>query len=144
MKLSWVSTFSLLSLAGPWSAGPIVAQEGIEEIIVTAQRREQNAQDVGIAISAFSGEQLRQLGVLEATALAQQTPGLVYASPIGEGQNPVFAIRGVGLNDFSEHNEAPVAVYVDDVYLSNLAGLSFQDRRVRCSAGTRPAASYTS
>ena len=116
----------MLALVGPWNAGPVVAQEGIEEIIVTAQRREQNAQDVGIAISAFSGEQLRQLGIVESTALAQQTPGLVYASPIGEGQNPVFAIRGVGLNDFSEHNEAPVAVYVDDVYLSNLAGLSFQ------------------
>ena len=96
MKPSWATTVGLLALAGPWNAGRVVAQEGIEEIIVTAQRREQNAQDVGIAISAFSGEQLRQLGIVESTALAQQTPGLVYASPIGEGQNPVFAIRGVG------------------------------------------------
>lgn len=107
-------------------AGSAAAQEQIAEITVTAQRREQNAQDVGIAITAFSAEELRSLGVNDSTALSQQTPGLVYASPIGEGQNPVFAIRGVGLNDFSEHNEAPVAVYLDDTYLSNLAGLSFQ------------------
>jgi iron complex outermembrane receptor protein len=116
----------LAVLGGVSVGGTSFAQAQLEEIVVTAQRREQNVQDVGIAITAFSGDQLRQLGVTDSTLLAQQTPGLVYASPIGEGQNPVFSIRGVGLNDFSEHNEAPVAVYVDDVYLSNLAGLSFQ------------------
>jgi len=126
MKRSSLLTLGLLIVAQLFDDHAAVAQEGMEEIVVTAQRREQNVQDVGIAITAFSGDQLRQLGITESTALAQQTPGLIYASPIGEGQNPVFAIRGVGLNDFSEHNEAPVAVYVDDVYLSNLAGLSFQ------------------
>ncbi|MEP7245801.1 MAG: TonB-dependent receptor [Gammaproteobacteria bacterium] len=105
---------------------PAFAQEAVDEVIVTAQRREQNVQDVGIAINALSGSQLRELGVTDSTTLSQQVPGLVYASPIGDGQNPIFSIRGVGLNDFSEHNEAPIAVYVDDVYLSNLAGLTFQ------------------
>ncbi len=110
----------LLSVAG---AAP--AQQ-LEEIVVTAQKREQSLQDVGIAVTAFSAEQIKQMGFIDSGDIAAQTPGLSLGSPLGEGQNPSFSIRGVGLNDFAEHNEAPVAVYMDEVYLANLAGLSFQ------------------
>ena len=48
----------------------------LEEIIVEAQKREQNLQDVGIAVTAFSGDQLRALGITDSIDLVAQTPGL--------------------------------------------------------------------
>ena len=56
-------------------AGRLNAQV-LEEIIVTAQKREQNIQDVGIAITAFSGEQMRQLGYTNAQQITALAPGV--------------------------------------------------------------------
>lgn len=98
----------------------------LEEVLVTAQKREQNIQDVGISVTALSGEQMKELGFTTSVDMVQQTPGLNVVSPFGAGNNVAFTLRGVGLNDFSESNEAPVAVYVDGVYNATLAGLGFQ------------------
>lgn len=98
----------------------------LEEVVVTAQKREQNIQDVGISVTAFSGEQMKELGFATSVDMVAQTPGLNVVSPFGGGNNVAFTLRGVGLNDFSESNEAPVAVYVDGVYNATLAGLGFQ------------------
>ncbi|MBI1732781.1 MAG: TonB-dependent receptor [Gammaproteobacteria bacterium] len=116
-------TSLLLCLVVP---APAAVAAVLEEILVTAQKREQNLQDVGIAVTAFSGDQLKELGFVTTTDLVQQTPGLTYVPPFGDGNNAAFTLRGVGLNDFSEHNESPVAVYVDEVYQATLAGLGFQ------------------
>jgi iron complex outermembrane receptor protein len=102
------------------------AGQTLEEIVVTAQKREQNVQDVGISISAFSGEQISELGLLSVSDIVWHTPNVTMVAPFGEGSNTAFTIRGVGLNDFSEHNEAPGAVYVDGVYNGTLAGVNFQ------------------
>ncbi len=98
----------------------------LEEVIVTAQKREQNMQDVGISVTAFSGDQMREMGFTNTTDMVTQTPGLSAVSPFGAGNNVAFTLRGVGLNDFSESNEAPVAVYLDGVYNATLAGIGFQ------------------
>ena len=103
-----------------------VAAQGLEEIIVTAQKREQNLQDIGIAVTAFNGAEMAKLGMFSVSDIVAQTPNVTYVSPFGEGTNTAFTIRGVGLNDFSEHNEAPGAVYVDGVYKGTLAGVNFQ------------------
>src|SRR5262245_9126598 len=89
------------------------AESVLEEITVTAPTREQSIQDVGIAISAYSGEQLRDLGVRNSVDIAAMTPG-VHISGNNGGQKTLFTIRGVTQNDFNDHTEAPVAVYVDD------------------------------
>ena len=98
----------------------------IEEVVVTAQKREQNIQDTPISTTAFSGDLLRELGFDSSIDLAAQTPGMQMAQNFGEGNIPVINIRGVGLIDFSEHNESPSAVYVDEIYKANLSGLDFQ------------------
>ena len=54
---------------------PVAAMQ-LEEVVVTAQKREQSANDVGIAINTFTGEQIRELGVLSAEDIAMYTPGL--------------------------------------------------------------------
>jgi iron complex outermembrane receptor protein len=91
-----------------------------DEIVVTAQKREQNLQDVGIAVTAYSGDQLRELGFNASTDLVVQTPGL-EVSGFGGGALQSFNIRGVGQNDFAAHQEAPIALYVDETYqISNV------------------------
>jgi iron complex outermembrane recepter protein len=98
----------------------------LEEVTVTAQKREQSLQDVGISVTAFSGDQMKALGFTNTVDLVAHTPGLNAVSPFGSGSNVAFTLRGVGLNDFSESNEAPVGVYLDGVYNATLAGIGFQ------------------
>ena len=89
----------------------------LEEVIVTAQKREQSIQDVGIAITAFTGDQLHALGVEQSFDAASFSPG-VHISGNLAGQNTQFSIRGVTQNDFNDIVEAPNAVYLDDGYLA--------------------------
>jgi iron complex outermembrane receptor protein len=96
----------------------------LEEITVTAQKREQNIQDVGIAITAFSGDQIDALGMTNTTEIIQQVPGLemVAWSPT----LTTFNIRGVSQNNFTDNLEAPVAVYIDDAYVASMNGINAQ------------------
>ena len=94
------------------------------EIIVTAQRREQNVQKVGIAITAYSGEQLRALNVVDSRELASITPGVHLGGALA-GQNSQYTIRGVTQNDFNDIVEAPNAVYLDDGYIAIGQGQTF-------------------
>lgn len=95
-----------------------------EEIFVTAQKREQNLQDVGISISAFSGKQLEALGYINAQEVTALAPGVSTIQPNGEA-NYAIAIRGVANSDFISNVESPVAVYVDEVYISQMSGAGF-------------------
>ena len=98
----------------------------LEEVTVTAQKREESVQDLPISVTAFSGDTMKALGFTNSIQLAAQTPGLQTAQNFGEGNIPIVSIRGVGLSDFSEHNESPSAIYVDEFYKANLSGLDFQ------------------
>ena len=98
----------------------------LEEVVITAQKREQNLQDVSVAVTAFSGDAMRELSMTNSTDIAAQTPGLNIGTPVGEGNNPSITLRGVGLNDFNDNNEGPIAVYRDEVYQSAMPGLTFQ------------------
>src|SRR5688572_23787697 len=107
--------------------GAASAQESrnvLEEIVVTAQKREQNLQDVGISITALTGDQMRAFGFQGSTDLARVTPGVYLGGSIG-GQTSLFTIRGITQNDFSDWVEAPVAVYIDDAYIAMAQGQSF-------------------
>ena len=88
----------------------------LEEIVVTAQKREQNLQDVGISVTAFSGNQIRELGYTNTIDIAAQTPGLgiIQFHPTLTTTN----IRGISQNDFADHLEPPIAMYVDESYVS--------------------------
>ena len=107
--------------------GAASAQESrnvLEEIVVTAQKREQSIQDVGISISALTGDQMRAFGFQGSIDLARMTPGVYLGGSIG-GQTSIFTIRGVTQNDFNDWVEAPVAVYIDDAYIAMAQGQSF-------------------
>ena len=94
----------------------------IEEITVTAQKRAESVQDVPIAISAFSGEQLASLGSSNLQELTEHIAGAELYDDRGAGQ-PTWVIRGVGLADFNSNNTPTAAIYYDEQYLpSNTMG----------------------
>jgi iron complex outermembrane receptor protein len=102
------------------------AAQEVEEITVTAQRREQSLQDVGISVTAFSDAQIRELGFVNTTDVVSMTPGLNFTIPNAEASVVNFFMRGVGLNDFADAQENPVAVYMDDIYKPAMGGLHSQ------------------
>lgn len=89
----------------------------LEEVVVTAQKREQNLQDVGIAVSAFTGAQMKELGITRSVDVSGLTPGVHTGGAIA-GQNTQFTIRGVTQNDFNDIVESPNAVYLDEGYMA--------------------------
>jgi iron complex outermembrane recepter protein len=91
-----------------------------DEILVTAQKREQNVQDVPIAISAFSGATLAQRGTQSIDSLTSLAPGLSGHATSSTQQ--AYTIRGVGSNDFSVGNDPAVGIYLDEVYIGRAAG----------------------
>ncbi|PQA87482.1 TonB-dependent receptor [Hyphococcus luteus] len=102
----------LMGGASPFAA---IAQDAAkDEIIVTAQRREQSPQDVGVALNVFSGAELVAQGVDTVNRLENISPGLEIENQFGSGQ-PSFSIRGVGFRDYATNNAPTVGVYVDDV-----------------------------
>lgn len=99
------------------------AEQIIEEIVVTAQKREQSLNEVGIAVSALTGDDIREQGFDDPLDIANAIPGLATAVSTGV---PVFAIRGVGLDDFNANNTSGVGTYIDDVYISSPVMMEFQ------------------
>lgn len=97
----------------------------LEEVVVTAQKREQGVQDIGIAITTLTATEIRELGFATALDISQQTPGLEVASAYGTGSSAQIMIRGVGQNDFGEGHESPVTPYIDEFYLVSVPAADF-------------------
>ena len=85
-----------------------------DEIIVTAQRRVANAQDVSTSLTVIDGERLTALGIETINNLENYAPNLEIENQFGSGQ-PSFSIRGVGFRDYATNNAPTVGIYVDDV-----------------------------
>ena len=103
-------------------AGPVLAQQdaedasgGLQEIVVTAQKRNQSAQDVGITMSVVTSDALKRQNVSDVAEIARAVPNIQVN--YGLGQN-AFNIRGIGVNEFASNFDSPVATHVDEVYLS--------------------------
>lgn len=91
----------------------------VEEIIVTAQKRQENIQSVPIAISAFTSEDLGKMGVTSTMSIGEITPGLNMSKQVGSA-TPY--LRGVGTRASNNGVESPIATYVDGMYVGSLLG----------------------
>lgn len=91
-------------------------QEGmLEEVTVTAQKREQSIQEVAISIVAFGSEELERRRILSVSELTEHVANVEMGlSP--DNEIPIFTIRGVGLQDYNANNTPTTALVVDDVY----------------------------
>ena len=89
----------------------------LEEITVTAQKRPESLQDVPVAVSAYTGETMKTLGVTNASDLVDITPGL--ASGTQQGSNRNYFLRGVGTNDVHITAASAVGQYFDGITLTS-------------------------
>lgn len=111
---------ALAALAGPaFAQVTTTAQQGaqvaqVEEIIVTANKREERLQDVPVSVSVVSGDQVTKQNVIEVADLTKSVPSLNSAGPFG-----ALSIRGVGSISFARSAEGSVGVVVDGVALAN-------------------------
>src|SRR5450432_36639 len=87
--------------------GAAFSQEVLEEVVVTAQKKEQRLQDVGISITAIGAAELAAYGVRDTTDIVNLVPSLQF-NKFSEA-SVVFNIRGVSQNDYGDQQEPPVA-----------------------------------
>jgi iron complex outermembrane recepter protein len=118
-----------LAVAGVWCVSSGIAAaapaEGLEEIVVTAQRRSENIQNVPIAITAFTAEAIQSRGLNDLHALSNLTPNvnLDGGAPFSGDSSVLSAsIRGIGQDDFAFNLDPGVGVYLDGVYLARTIG----------------------
>lgn len=98
---------------------------GIQEIVVTAQKRAENVQDVPIAITAFAGDALKERAVADVSSLSNISPNVTLdaGSPFSGSTSVLTAyIRGIGQSDFAANFDPGVGVYLDGVYLARTVG----------------------
>lgn len=113
---------SLLSLA--FSAAPAVAQtapsgsDGLETIVVTAQRREERLQDIPVAVTAFSERTIEQLNLNDAITTSKFVPGMISNHNAGLGSANTYYLRGLGNSQSTATFDAPVTTYVNDIYVA--------------------------
>lgn len=108
--------------AQPSSEGDRVGRVvAIEEVIVTAEKREENLQDAAIAISAFTGNSLEARGIDDLANFQSYVPGL----HVGQEQDGFkVSLRGIGLQGTSSISDPGVAFYIDNLYIPRPAGNS--------------------
>ncbi len=99
---------------------PASTDVGLGEIIVTAQKRAERLQDVPIAITVVDRDSITNSRITRADELVQLVPGLQANGGIAASQ-PIYAIRGISMNDYSLNQSGPVATYYDEVYKGNPA-----------------------
>ncbi len=111
------------------AASQVSAEEfALEEIVVTAQKRAESMQEVPVAVSAIGSNDIEALGWDKPQDVAAQVPNMQMSAPLGDAQ-PLFAIRGVSMIDYTPSASSPVGVYTDEAYVgsSYLHGLSMFD-----------------
>ena len=99
-------------------AAPSAGAQLLEEVVVTAQKREQNMQDVGIAVTAFSGDMIKNLNYTNTVDITQQVPSMqlfTYTPSL-----TILNIRGISQSNFQDNLEAPIAAYIDEAYISSM------------------------
>ena len=112
-------------LAGNLATTVVRADDtALDEVVVTAQRRSENVQDVPASITVFTPQQLADFRIEQTGDLAAYTPGLyVSTSQFGD---PVFSLRGVGMNNANTNQNPAVTEYINEVALPSVAMLGFQ------------------
>lgn len=114
-----------IGTGGTFVAATALAATALEEIVVTAQKREEGLQDTPIAVTAFTSDALKGKNIENVAQVADFTPNLIFdtTSPIsGLSSGAVVFIRGIGNTDFSLTTDPGVGTYVDGVYVSRSVG----------------------
>lgn len=119
LLLAAAGSSAMLTIAGTaWAQDPAASE--VEEIVVTAQKREQAAVDVPISLTAYSGERLEAMGVQDFADLSKFTPGFEVQDQ--SPNNPGYAMRGITSDSTDAFSEPRVSVFQDGVSISKAQG----------------------
>ena len=110
---AWMLGISSMS---PGPAAIAAEQAVLEEIIVTATRRQTDLQSTPISVASFSGDTLKELGIDDLRDVSQFVAGVYVGESAGAGSSPI-TIRGVGDNQLGLGGDSSIAIYIDGVYL---------------------------
>lgn len=139
LLLAASASIAVLAMAAPAAAqdtagAPAAEQDsgGIEDIVVTAQRREERLQDAPVSVTALSADSLTARGIDNLADVSNFAPNLELHPtnrPAGGGSAFAGYIRGVGTGDFQFPTDPGIGLYVDDVYIARSMGglLSLED-----------------
>jgi iron complex outermembrane receptor protein len=97
----------------------------LDEVTVTAQRREQNLQEVPFAVTALDATMLERRQILSANQIRSSVPNLNYESGPGQATSSKIFYRGIGEDEALFTTDTPVGVYLDDVYIPRTTGSMF-------------------
>ena len=129
VKSALMAGAAISALAGAASMAqaqeaPVQAPQAtqVDEIVVTARRREESLREVPVAVTALGAERLEQTGAADITVLQQQTPNATVQVARGSNSTLISFIRGVGQQDPLWGFEPGVGLYVDDVYIARPQG----------------------
>ena len=102
----------------------VFAQDLMDEVIVTATKRETSAQDLPISLTALSGDVMRELNINDAQDIDAFVPNFDYESSFGK-TSPNITIRGVGNIGFFSSGTSPVGIYNDGIYVGQNIATGF-------------------
>ncbi len=122
-KTALLASAAMAAMPGVATAqAPAQGVSVLEELVVTARRREESLKDVPVAVTAVSAERLEATGAADITTLQQSTPNLTVQVARGSNSTLISFIRGVGQQDPLWGFEPGVGLYVDDVYIARPQG----------------------
>ena len=116
--LAGAAIAAISSSAYAQDATPQEEAARVDDIVVTARRRAESLQDVPVAVTAVTGEQLEAQGAADITELARSTPSLTLNAARGSNSTLISFIRGVGQQDPLWGFDPGVGLYIDDVYVA--------------------------
>ncbi|WP_339872574.1 TonB-dependent receptor [uncultured Brevundimonas sp.] len=118
--LGALSTAAMAQDTGAMATGPQASS--LDDVIVTARRRDEQLKDVPVAVTALGAERLEETGASDITALQQQTPNATVQAARGSNSTLISFVRGVGQQDPLWGFEPGVGLYIDDVYVARPQG----------------------
>jgi iron complex outermembrane recepter protein len=113
---------SLLQVSLVLAAETGDANEGLQEIIITAQRVRTSLQETPVSVTAFSADELQERGITSLLDISAFTPNLEVSARSGSASEGGYAIRGMGVNATSPSASPAVGIYIDDAYFPSAVG----------------------
>ncbi len=119
MQFSWSVPFTVLVFA---ASQFVYAQNALEEVVVTARKKEENLQEIPVAVTAFGAEALKEAGMENLADFSKTVPGMDVAGASGNAPLANIFIRGVGQRNTGPNIDSGVGIYLDGIYLARPDG----------------------
>ena len=120
-----VSAFDGARAQGGDQPAATAGAQGLEEIVVTARRTEEKLQAAPVSVTAFTAAKLDQQNITNPVGLQGLVPALTITQGSGYGTGLNVSIRGINQADLNLEQDAPIALYIDDVYNGRMLGAFF-------------------